>query len=58
MYVAKCRATIKRVKKHANDMLKKDRKCNHIKYSIKITKDTEIIEGNIDKKKNYKGNKK
>ena len=38
MYVAKCRATIKRVKKHANDMLKKDRKCNRIKYSIKTQK--------------------
>ena len=35
-------------KKHANDMLKKKRKCNHIKYPIKITKDREIIEDNID----------
>lgn len=31
-------------------MLKKKRKCNHIKYPIKIPKDREIIEDNIDNK--------
>lgn len=36
-------------KKNINDMLRKERKCNHIKFSVKTIKDRKRVE---DKNKN------
>lgn len=49
MYVANSRATTKkRFKKKHNDMLRKEKRWNHIKHSIKTTKGKKRVKKKIE----------